>query len=388
MFFFKFQNAMQEDNIRYIQAKKITVIGAAANAFLGIIKVLGGIFFKSHGLLADGVHSFSDLFTDGMVLIASKYGSQEADDLHPYGHQRIETAATMVLALLLIFAGIGIAWDSIDIILNNKSQTPELISLPIVIISIAANEVLYHATHRVGRKIGSSLLIANAWHHRSDAASSAIVLIGILGAIFGIPLLDPLAAVIIGGMIIKMGIDYGIESLKELVDTGVNADKIQHMKAAIKNIDGVLKMHQFRNRMMGKELLVDVHIIVASDISVSEGHHIAQEVHKKLLDDFTEIRDVTIHVDPEDDEVASPSSELPSRQELDKILFKNWRKQFPQIQQIIIHYIDGKIIFDILVQQEFEQLANLRETIKKDVSSMQNISIININKKQDQIKVC
>lgn len=379
---------MQEDNIRYIQAKKITVIGAAANAFLGIIKVLGGIFFKSHGLLADGVHSFSDLFTDGMVLIASKYGSQEADDLHPYGHQRIETAATMVLALLLIFAGIGIAWDSIDIILNNKSQTPELISLPIVIISIAANEVLYHATHRVGRKIGSSLLIANAWHHRSDAASSAIVLIGILGAIFGIPLLDPLAAVIIGGMIIKMGIDYGIESLKELVDTGVNADKIQHMKAAIKNIDGVLKMHQFRNRMMGKELLVDVHIIVASDISVSEGHHIAQEVHKKLLDDFTEIRDVTIHVDPEDDEVASPSSELPSRQELDKILFKNWRKQFPQIQQIIIHYIDGKIIFDILVQQEFEQLANLRETIKKDVSSMQNISIININKKQDQIKVC
>ena len=111
-------------------------------------------------------------------------------------------------------------------------------------------------------------------------------------------------------------------------------------------------------------------------------------MHKKLLDDFTEIRDVTIHVDPEDDEVASPSSELPSRQELDKILFKNWRKQFPQIQQIIIHYIDGKIIFDILVQQEFEQLANLRETIKKDVSSMQNISIININKKQDQIKVC
>ena len=379
---------MQNDNIRYKKAKKITVIGAVANAFLGIIKVLGGIFFKSHGLLADGVHSFSDLFTDGMVLIASKYGSQEADDLHPYGHQRIETAATMVLALLLVLAGIGIAWDSINIILNNKSQTPELVSLPIVIISIAVNEILYHATHRVGRAIGSPLLIANAWHHRSDAASSAIVLIGILGAIFGIPLLDPLAAVIIGGMIIKMGINYGVESLKELVDTGVESEKIQQMKAAIKNIDGVQKMHQFRNRMMGKYLLVDVHIIVASDISVSEGHHIAQKVHKKLLDDFSEIRDVTIHVDPEDDEVASPSLGLPSRQELDESLLNAWREQFPQIQQLTIHYIDGKIIFDILVEAGFEQLANLREVVKKDVSSVQNISIINIYQKQDLIRVC
>lgn len=385
MVFFKFQNPMQEDNIRYKQAKKITVIGAVANAFLGIIKVLGGIFFKSHGLLADGVHSFSDLFTDGMVLIASKYGSQEADDLHPYGHQRIETAATMVLALLLIMAGIGIAWDSIDIILNNKSQTPELISLPIVIISIATNEILYHATHRVGKIIGSPLIIANAWHHRSDAASSAIVLIGILGAIFGIPLLDPLAAVIIGGMIIKMGIDYGIESLKELVDTGVSSDKIQQMEATIKNIDGVEKMHQFRNRMMGKDLLVDVHIIVASNISVSEGHHIAQKVHKKLLDDFSEIRDVTIHVDPEDDEIASPSLGLPSRKELGELLINNWREAFPQIQQVIIHYIDGKILFDIFVDNDFEQLASLRKIVKKDVSSVQNISIINFYQKQDQI---
>lgn len=376
---------MCEDNTRYKQAKKITIIGAITNAMLGLIKVLGGIFFKSHGLLADGVHSFSDLFTDGMVLIASKYGSQEADERHTYGHQRIETAATMVLSLLLILAGIGIGWDALDVILNDKVQTPEIFSLPIAVISIAANEILYHATNRVGKLINSPLLIANAWHHRTDAASSAIVLIGVLGAVFGVPLLDPLAAVIIAAMIIKMGVNYGVDSLKELVDTGVDYEKIKLIENTIKKIDGVEKMHCFRNRMMGKDMYVDVHIIVESYISVSEGHHIAQQVHKNLLDEFAEIKDVTIHVDPEDDETASPSIDLPSRQVLEESLIHYWQKMYPQIESITIHYVDGKIIFDIYIDSELQDLTAIQDLLKKDVSSVQNISIINLYKREAQI---
>lgn len=376
---------MCEENTRYKKAKKITIIGAITNAFLGLIKVLGGIFFKSHGLLADGVHSFSDLFTDGMVLIASKYGSQEADELHPYGHQRIETAATMVLALLLILAGIGIAWDALGLILKDKTQTPDLVALPIAIISIIVNEILYHVTNCVGKSIKSPLLIANAWHHRSDAASSAIVLIGISGAIFGMPLLDSLAALIIGGMIMKMGVNYGIDSLKELIDTGVENNKIQIIENSIKNIDGVEKTHCFRNRMMGKDIYIDVHIIVTSYISVSEGHHIAQQVHKKLLSEFPEIKDVTIHVDPEDDEVASPSINLPSRQALEKNLIDCWQKKFPQISNVTIHYVNGKLIFDIFISDQLNDTNSLQALLKKDVSRIKNISIINLYKLEGQI---
>ncbi len=372
------KNNMQNINARYKKAKKITLIGAIANIILGIIKVLGGIAFKSHGLLADGVHSFSDLFTDSLVLIASKYGSQDADDSHPYGHQRIETAATMLLAILLILAGIGIAWDSIAMMLQNKSQTPEAISLLIAMISILLNELLYHLTIKVGQSISSKLLIANAWHHRSDAASSIIVLLGIIGSISGLPFLDSLAAVIIAGMIVKMGIDYGLNSLKELVDTGVSKDKTSQIKKAITSIDGVHKIHQFRNRMMGKDMFVDVHILVDPFIAVSEGHNIAQKVHEKLKKSFVEIQDVTVHVDPEDDETSSPSVHLPSRKKLESLILKDWQAKFPQIENCIIHYLDGKIIIDLIINKDFKEIDLLSDTIKKDMSTINNVCIINI----------
>lgn len=369
---------MQDVNSRYKKAKKITLIGAMVNITLGVIKVIGGILFKSHGLLADGIHSFSDLISDGLVLIASKYGSQDADDLHPYGHQRIETAATMILSIILVLAGLGIAWDAISMVLQNKSETPEIYSLPIAIISIILNEVLYHTTFKIGKIINSNLLIANAWHHRSDAAASIIVLLGILGSIFGFVFLDALAAIIIAGMIVKMGIDYGLNSIKELVDTGASKDKILEIEKNIMSIDGVIKIHQFRNRMMGKDMLIDVHILVEPYISVSEGHNIAQKVHDKLKKNFTEIQDVTIHVDPEDDEIASPSVNLPSRKILEKNILNNLKSQFPEIETWVIHYLDGKITIDLIISNNCNELDRLVDIIKKDMASIKNLCIINL----------
>lgn len=212
---------------RYLQAKKITLIGAVVNAILGFIKLIGGLFFHSHALVADGIHSFSDLFTDLMVVFASKYGSQDADASHPYGHQRIETAATLLLALLLILAGAGIAWDSIHEIIRGSHDYPGWVTLPIALLSVFANEILFHWTYHVGKRIQSSLVIANAWHHRSDAASSIVVSLGLIGTLLGFIYLDAVAAVIVAFMIIKMGISYGWGSVKELIDTAVDSETLK-----------------------------------------------------------------------------------------------------------------------------------------------------------------
>src|SRR3990167_11473523 len=228
---------------RYWQAKKITLLGAASNAALGIVKIIGGFLFHSHALIADGLHSISDLMTDAMVLFASKYGCQDADDTHPYGHQRIETAGTLMLALLLILAGSGIAWDALSELFVKNPEHPTWFALPIAIISMLTNEVLFHYTRYVGRKTQSALIMANAWHHRSDGAASAVVVLGLIGSLFGYVRLDAIAAIVVGFMIVKMGISYGWNSVKELVDTAIDPHLLHDIEQFIQQINGVKKIH-------------------------------------------------------------------------------------------------------------------------------------------------
>lgn len=348
---------------RYWQAKKVTLIGAIVNAFLGFIKLIGGYLFHSHALVADGVHSFSDLFTDVMVLFASKYGSLDADDTHPYGHQRIETAATLLLSLLLILAGIGIAWDSIDELITSSVTMPGWLSLPVICLSIFANETLFHYTRHVGNRINSQLIITNAWHHRSDAASSIVVLIGLVGSLYGFVYLDAIAAIIVGVMIIKMGWNYAWNSVKELVDTAVEPELLAQIEKVIQNIDGVQKIHQLRSRFMGSDVLIDVHILVSPKISVSEGHYIAQHVHNALVDQIPSVKDVIVHVDPEDDEISSPSLHLPSRKVIQEQLLNEVHIDFPQILFWNLHYLDGKMTIDIACSDDFTQWEELHNRV-------------------------
>ncbi len=370
---------MSQDD-RYKQAKKTTLIGALINVLLGFLKLAGGIVFHSHALIADGIHSFSDILTDLLVIFASKYGSQEADLLHPYGHQRIETAATLLLATLLILVGAGIAWDSLHEVFHLTVHKTKWLALPVAIISILVNEWLFRYTQRVGKNIQSALLIANAWHHRSDAAASGIVLIGIIGVLIGFEQLDLLAAIIIGVMIIKMGLVYGWNSVKELVDTGLDPQKVAEIEQVILQVNGVQKIHQLRNRMMGKDIFIDVHILVSPMISVSEGHYIAQHVHNALIKKIVDVKDVTVHVDPEDDELGSPSFSLQSRQNLEHLLIKNWRVTFPAIESYMVHYLDGKITIDIIVNSSFEQTKNFTTQIEQDMAAVPEISQINLLK--------
>ena len=363
---------------RYQQAKRITLIGALKNAFLGCIKVVGGTFSHSHALIADGVHSFSDLLTDFMVVFASKYGSQDADASHPYGHQRIETAATLLLALLLILAGAGIAWDSLDELINSAVDKPGLFALPIALLSIAANEGLFHYTHHIGKRIQSSLIIANAWHHRSDAASSIVVALGLLGSLFGFFYLDAIAAIIVGLMIIKMGMSYGWNSVKELVDSAVEPSVLEKIKQIIQSVDGVEKIHQLRSRSMGGDIYIDVHILVNPYISVSEGHYIAQHVDKILVEQLDAVKDVTVHVDPEDDEQCCPSLHLKNRNTLQEQLFSRWQKKFPGLQTWTLHYLDGKMIIELECAKDFTEWQALNEYIQRDLKSHEDIKQVRL----------
>lgn len=358
---------------RFLEAKKATLISAAKNILLGAIKLAGGLIFNSHALAADGVHSFSDLLTDGMVYLASKYGGQDADDSHPYGHQRIETAAILILSLLLILVGFGIAWDCVEKLFQSNDLIPNQLALPIALFSLLINEVLFYYTRYVGRKIQSDLIITNAWHHRSDAASSAVVLVGILGSLAGYAYFDSIAAFVVSILIIKMGWSYGYSSIKELIDTAVEPEIINDIKNAVLSVDDVIKIHQLRTRMMGRDMFIDLHIQVLPTLSVSEGHFIAQHVHQTLIQKVANIKDVTVHVDPEDDETSSPSLHLPKRRELEESCLKPWQRAYPAIQSWSLHYLDGRLTIDLICDKDFEQWEALEAHIENDPNYLRDI---------------
>lgn len=361
---------------RYQKAKSVTLVGACVNIILCIVKVVTGVLAHSHALVADGVHSAADLFTDVMVIIGSKYSSQEADDSHPYGHQRIETATTLFLSLVLILAGCGIAWDAFIEILHHTHEVPKLLSLPIAILSIITNEGLFHYTHYIGKQIQSPLIIANAWHRRSDAASSLVVLIGIIGSIVGYKGFDAVAAIIVSLMVIKMGWNYGWDSVKELVDTAIDPQTRQQIEEIIQNIDGVVKIHQLRSRSMGQDVFIDVHIQVAPFITVSEGHYIAQHVHYALLNQFKTIKDVTVHVDPEDDEAVSPAAHLINRTTLENKLLLPWQARFPEIQYWMLHYLEGSISIDLYCREPIHP--DLYPSIQEDLKQYPQLANVKI----------
>lgn len=350
---------------RYKKARFITLIGAASNVFQGIIKVAGGFLFNSDALIADGLHSFSDIVTDIMVVLASHYGSQAADEAHPYGHKRIETAATLLLSLLLIIVGVSIGWHAFEEWSRHSPNTPTSSALIIALLSIVLNEALFYTTLHVGKTIHSDLVKANAWHHRSDSASSVVVSLGILGSLLGYVYLDTFAAMIVALLIVKMGVDYSWNSVKELIDTAVDPKLVESIKRIITKAPGIKKVHQLRTRSMGGNILVDVHIQVAPYLSVSEGHYIAQHVHYVLLKKFPLVKDVTVHVDPEDDEHAQPSLRLPHRKEIEKKWLYPLQEAYPEIQTWVLHYLDGKVNIDFFLKPNPPHLKKLQHHCKQ-----------------------
>lgn len=328
------------------EINKVTLWGVAVNVLLSITKILGGLWGHSQALIADGLHSLSDLASDGMVLLAARHSTEEADEDHPYGHARFETIATVGLSVLLIIVGLGISYDAMHrLVEDGDFIVPEIYTLWIAAISVFSKEILYHYTRIVGKRINSSMLEANAWHHRSDAVSSVVVLIGIAGTQFGMPKLDAFAAIVVALMVIKIGYELGYNSVQELVDTALDPEVVEKIRARILDHEDVRELHMLRTRRMGQNALVDVHIQVAPKLSVSEGHHISETVEKTLMDEFEEINDVTVHIDPENDEQEARNRNLPSRSELIMALKQQWQQvpELASIDDITLHYLSGKI---------------------------------------------
>ncbi len=357
-------DAQQRAQARHKAMRNTSVVAAIVNLALTIAKVFFGIVGQSHALIADGIHSLADLSTDLMVWFAAKYSNQPADKEHPYGHARIETAFTVGLGAVLIATAIGIVIDSAQRLLN-----PELILQPtpivllIAFISIVANEALYQYTMRAARAFNSNLLKANAWHHRSDAISSVVVLIGVGGSLMGMPYLDAFAALGVALMIGHIGWTQAWASIRELVDTGMEPKTASALKRIIENVEGVQGVHMLRSRRMGGAYLIDVHIVVNERLSVSEGHKIAEYVRLKLIDSHEAISNALVHIDPEDDSVAMLCDSLPLRREVLADLRKVWADEIDSadLEAATLHYLNGKVHVDLVrsiqaVNSQAEQL--------------------------------
>jgi len=369
---------------RYVATRNVTLIGAMTNLVLAFAQIFGGFFTHSQALLADGAHTLSDLATDFIVLIAAKLASKDADEDHPYGHGRYETVATIVLGLILGLVAIGIAYDAVMRITNPEQLLePELLGALFACLAIVAKETLFRYTKHVANKINSPLLHANAWHHRSDAISSLVVLVGIVGTVLlEVKWLDALAALIVAVMIFIMAVNMLTDSIAELVDTAIEPKKVKKIQSYIASLDGVKNVHMLRTRQMAGRILADVHIQVDPYISVSEGHHIAENVMQSLSDKFPELQEVTVHIDPEDDENASPCQHLPSRNMVvgqlrlhDEIS----RIGLSEQDSLQLHYLDGHIHLEIYLHKP--QPTAYINAIKKACENNADIGTVSVYQK-------
>jgi cation diffusion facilitator family transporter len=283
---------------RAAAASRSTWVSVAVNIVLSTTQIFVGIFAKSQGLIADGIHSLADLVADFVVLFASHHSKKEADADHPYGHQRFETAASLVLGGLLLAVGVGMLWSAFKK-LENPGSVPEvhILALWVAIAALLAKELLFRYMLRVAKKVKSSMLIANAWHARSDAASSLVVGLGIIGNLLGYPILDPIAALIVGFMVSKMGWEFGWDALHDLMDRAADDEEVLAIGKTLAETPGVIGVHDLRTRKMGDMIVVDAHIEVEATISVESGHNIAVLARQRVMQRHR-VLNLMAHIDP------------------------------------------------------------------------------------------
>ncbi len=370
-----------EGEERYKAMRKVTLVGSVVDALLAVAKLLAGYAANSQALIADGVHSLSDLATDVMVIVAAKHGSQDADEKHPYGHGRFETLATVILGVALIGVAAGIAWDSIDRLFNPAElMQPGVWALLIAVISVLSKEWIYRYTMALARKLRSDMLKANAWHSRTDAISSVIVVVGVAGTMAGLEYLDAIAAVGVALMVAKVGFDLVWESLHELVDAGLELERVEAIKAVILEVDGVRELHMLRTRRMGQDALVDVHVLVDPELSVSEGHYISETVRHRLIRKVDEVNDVLVHIDPEDDEQMPLSANLPPRGELLARMLPHWESlgltQAPK--KTTLHYLEGRVIVELYLPCGLVAHDTLKEALEESAEAWDEVAEVRV----------
>lgn len=282
-------------------AYKVSLIAIIVNLVLSGFKLFAGIFAKSGAMVSDAIHSASDVFSTFIVMIGIKAANKQADKNHPYGHERIECVAAILLAIVLVATGIGIAVDGVKKIyagIDGTLATPGMLALVAAVVSIVIKEGMFWYTKHYAKKINSGALMADAWHHRSDALSSIGSLVGVGGAMLGLPVLDPIASLVICVFVVKAAIDIAKDALNKMIDTACDEKVVDQMKKIILSVDGVLGIDDIKTRLFGDKIYIDVEICCDGNLTLYQSHDIAEKVHDILEQTFDNVKHCTVHVNP------------------------------------------------------------------------------------------
>lgn len=291
--------SMKENYNLGIRASIVTIV---INIILTVVKLVAGLVGRSSAMLADGVHTLSDVLSTVVVMVGLKVSSREPDETHPYGHERFELVFSKILSVFLVVTGLYIGYEGIKTLTGGSIETPGRIALWAAIISILAKEFMYRYTINVAKKIESVSMEADAWHHRSDALSSIGTFIGIFGARLGFPILDPIAGIIVSLMVIKVGVDLYLKSIRGLVDEAADEDVLEKIERLTYEVEGVKNISDLKTRVFANKIYVDIDIEVDGCKRVHEGHDIAQEVHDQVERKIKNVKHCMVHVEPFQDD--------------------------------------------------------------------------------------
>lgn len=284
---------------RYNESNKVTMLSIVLNIILAILKMLAGILGNSTAIIADGLHTASDIVTSIGILVGNKISRKPRDKEHQYGHEKAESLVSFTLAAVLILIAIKIGFDGITVLFSlDELQVPTVLPLIMSIVSIVVKEYQYQITIKVAKRINSSSLKADAWHHRSDALSSIAAFIGIGGAILGIKILDPIASVIVAIVVVKVGIDILKSSCNELMDSSINENDIKKINDIVNDYNKVYGIKDIKTRKYGSVAFIDMSIFVDNNESLEEAHEIADDIEKEIINKLNYIKDINIHIEP------------------------------------------------------------------------------------------
>ncbi len=280
-------------------ANRVSVVTMIMNIILAAFKFAAGVFGHSNALISDAVHSVSDVFSTIMVLFGINMAAKKSDADHPYGHERIECIFSIILSVTLFLTAFAICRSALNTIINKiPVETPGISALVAALVSIAVKEWMYRYTKRAAKKINSSAMLADAWHHRSDALSSVGALVGVGGAMLGFPILEPIATLLISVMIGKAAFDIFMDAVNSLVDRSCSEEEIEQLRSTIMEVPGVKGIDELRTRRFGAKTYVDVEISENGDMSLYDAHLIAEEVHRKVEQSFPDVKHCMVHVNP------------------------------------------------------------------------------------------
>lgn len=338
-------------------AEKVTLIGSVVDLLLGVAKIVVGFFANSAALIADGVHSLSDLATDFLVIVVLRISHQAPDKNHPYGHGRFETVGTVALGVILIAVGATLAFELASKLFEGPAEAlPTWPALFVAGLSIISKEWIFRYSLKIGKELKSDLLIANAWHSRTDALSSVVVFVALIGAMLGVWWLDAVAAIAVAALIGKIGWDLVIKSLTELVDTALPEERVKELRAAVMEVEGIISVHGFKTRAMGNQAILEMHLQVASNLSASEGHYLGDQVVCVLQSRFDDIGHVIFHIDTYDDQPFHDQScpIMPTRAEIRTLVDQalgNLTDQ-PKPYEMSLYYRPNSVDVELKLSQE------------------------------------